>query len=107
MSSYILKNITVTIRKPHLCWGCGITVVPGFKMQYSANINDGEFQACYWCEICDAYFSKHRDNFEDGVYFGDLAYEEDYKQFKRELLMAERKVLFEKFKPSHDNRAMV
>ena len=92
---YNLKYIEVKIKKPHICWGCNVTCVPGFKMKYSAGVYEGQFSACYWCEICDNYLTT--GGFEDGVAYGEFKSESEYEHFKKTYLIQERKVIFEKY----------
>jgi hypothetical protein len=84
-----LKYKEVKIKKPHTCWGCNITCVPGFKMKYSVGVCDGEFSTSYWCEICDIFLTK--GGFEDGVAFGEFKGESEYEYFKKNTLFKKEK----------------
>ncbi len=95
--SITLKNINVKIRKPRLCWGCGITVDIGKTMNYAVSICEGEFSTSYWCEICEAYLEAANGEFVNGVAKFEFRFEEDYKNFKRKYLFQDRKVITEKY----------
>jgi len=91
-----LKYIEVKIKKPHTCWGCNVTCVPGFKMKYSVGVFDGDFSTSYWCEICDSFLTTGHFN-DDGVAYGEFKGEAEYEYFKKKYLIQERKVMFEKY----------
>lgn len=91
-----LKYIEVKIKKPHTCWGCNVTCVPGFKMKYSVGVFDGDFSTSYWCEICDSFLATGHFN-DDGVAYGEFKGEAEYEYFKKKYLIQERKVMFEKY----------
>lgn len=85
MSWQHISERVVKIRKVHLCHGCGRRYSPGQSMKYLVGANDGDFHASYWCPICDEYMKTDSfswSNYDDGMGFGDLMEDDDYRVFR-------------------------
>lgn len=78
----VISSKIVKIRVPHRCWGCAIKFEKGDKMEVVTYVDDGRISSYYWCEICSEFWKKHLQDYCDGIYQGDLAGEEVYKEFK-------------------------
>ena len=74
----------VKIRKPRKCWGCAESFPVGSTLGRSVSKED-KIVASYWCDVCSAYMRKHKEDFDDGINFGDLKFEEHYQEFKNSL----------------------
>lgn len=68
--SEILRYDTVTIRKPHVCFGCGRELRPPCKMISAACADGGTVNSYYLCQTCDKISSEMR--YWDEYGFGDL-----------------------------------
>lgn len=69
----VIKQKIVTIRKPHVCFGCGREFPSGTKMEYSF-CSDGSPYSVYLCDSCQAV-ANDLANLEGGYIeygFGDL-----------------------------------
>ena len=67
-----LKAKYVTIRKEHKCFGCCRKFPPKTKMFYTASVNDGQFGAAYWCDICKKEIETWPEWRDEGVNEGDV-----------------------------------
>jgi hypothetical protein len=95
-----LKSKQVKIKKSRQCWGCGFNIDIGKTMNYVVAVDDyHDFNATYWCEVCDAYINENGNN--EGAEFGfsehEFRGEPHYHIFKLNYLCQERLVLTEKF----------
>lgn len=76
----VLTNKIVTIRKDQQCWGCTESFPKGTRLRYSKHVDAGDFQSSYWCRVCDVTFDKYKENYEDGIGFGDATEWDDWKR---------------------------
>lgn len=53
MSEHSFSYKKVTIRKPHLCYGCARIFAPPTQMFHNKYVADGEFGSIYMCLTCD------------------------------------------------------
>lgn len=69
----LIAERTVVTRKAHRCHGCAQRFEADTQMVYTAENNDGDFFACYWCIRCNDFLKtlSHED-IGDGLYMGDL-----------------------------------
>lgn len=67
----ILKWEERKTRKPHKCWGCGLTYEPAIKMVYASYADEGTVHSCYWCKTCQEYMTRRIDP-QDGVGYREL-----------------------------------
>lgn len=65
-----LRYKTVTIRKPHVCFGCGRQFEPPCKMISAADVDCGTVNSYYLCATCAYIVSDMQDG--DGFCYGDL-----------------------------------
>lgn len=65
-----LKYKAVTIRKPHVCFGCGREFKPPCKMFSTTWVDGGMIYSDYICKTCDKVVSEMCDYDEFG--FGEL-----------------------------------
>ena len=62
----LVRESTVTIRKPHRCWGCGDFLPAGTKAKASVSAAMGQLMTAYWCRKCDAFIATLRG--DDAAY---------------------------------------
>lgn len=64
----MLRYKIVTIRKPHICFGCGRNFEPPCKMIFSESVDCGTVDSYYLCRTCDDIISdmKYDDEFGYG-----------------------------------------
>ena len=75
-------------KKPRKCDGCLETWPIGTTFRHVKYIDDGgDFDTSARCPVCDAYLSKHPDDFEDGYGPGELKeYDQDgWESLRQEL----------------------
>lgn len=77
----VISSKLINTRVPHKCWGCALGFPKGTRMMKVNWIDGSDLSSSYWCEICDAFWSKHM-HYGDEISQGDLAGEEIYKKFK-------------------------
>lgn len=80
-----LKYKVVRLRKPRKCWGCMKQHEKGQLMRNSVAVDSGEIYSSYWCRPCDEYVNKFRENFDDGVSYGEFAGEDHYQEFAKDV----------------------
>lgn len=68
--SEMLRYKIVTIRKPHICFGCGRRFEPPCKMISAASVDCGTVDSYYLCMTCDDIVSDMK--YDDEYGFGDL-----------------------------------
>ena len=85
MMSTILSAKTVTTRKPHACWGCGIKYPPGTEMKVVTSADRG-LDTVYWCRTCQEYCNRYLEP-DDVVVSGELRFEdpEGWEAIRQEL----------------------
>lgn len=89
MSWESLKEVEVkSTKKAHYCHGCMVKFPAGSNMIYSAGKYEGEFTSCYWCKTCDAYLTKYRMDFTEGVQEGEFKEYDNYESFKNDFITA-------------------
>lgn len=78
----VISDKLVYTRKEHSCWGCGIKFPPKSNMVVMNEARDGRLVSTYWCETCNDFMKQPDFDIEDGIFKGELASEDAYKQFK-------------------------
>ena len=83
----ILKDKIVTIRKPHMCFGCGNVNEPKTKMRFTVSVDAGNLSSAYWCITCDKIIQKYYDDqdLQDGLQFKEVIerFPEAWKEFNK------------------------
>lgn len=76
----ILQNKIITTRKPHKCWGCAEEFPSGSKLRKYVAVDNGEFQASYYCPDCDERVTEIDDYvLQEGFAMGEIKqYHDDY-----------------------------
>jgi hypothetical protein len=78
-----LSSKVVKIKKARRCHSCQDQFQPGDKMVYFVGIFEGDFNATYYCQCCDAYMATWNPNdYDSGIGEGDFKGEKDYEDFK-------------------------
>jgi len=62
----------VTTRKTHRCFGCCEGFGISSYLRYCWGKFDGEFYSVYYCKKCDDFIQSNREDFEDGIFEGDV-----------------------------------
>ncbi len=55
---YYIKWKEVKTRKPHRCFGCMKTYPKGTMMVSATNVDGGDINSCYWCNVCQEYMRR-------------------------------------------------
>lgn len=77
----VLSWKTVSIRKPHRCFGCAKEYVPPLNMVRAAYVDSGSVSTEYWCKTCEEYMSRYFE-YGDETGYGEL-YGEDRECWNR------------------------
>lgn len=93
MSYHIFKDKYVSVRRAHLCWGCGKKHEPGTRMRSITGVEEGVgFYRTWWCDVCDSFMDLpcfSWNEFEDGIEFGGLRNFDEYEPFREQYLKQE------------------
>lgn len=81
----LIDSKNVVTRKPHSCWGCGEKFAKGSKLTRTTSADGGSVQSVYWCAICDEWWASFGYMDDDGIEFGSLVGDDEWKKLKKEL----------------------
>jgi len=76
----IIRQADIITRKDHKCWGCTFLFPKGSFMFTLISVDMGKISTCYYCPKCSSYMNDHPYDFEDGIEYGDLLNDEEYKK---------------------------
>ncbi len=82
MGFTVLKSKIVTTRKPHGCFGCGLKLPAGTRMQYTFGVEDGTPYSggYYLCMHCYDYTLQHQDVWGDPDEGVDWGFVREYRK---------------------------
>lgn len=68
----IIRNKTVKVRKPVVCWGCGRKLPTGTVVEKTTSVDRRSIMTVSWCATCREVLSIIAPDLCDGYCFGEL-----------------------------------